>query len=135
MGASNELSEYLAGLGRSRFTPKPWYNSAGDFVEFHFNDQEYHAERIDSFLTIYRSFESKEVVGFKLVSVKAIVQASEKYNLPPTRFSHLLCALMLGVGDPEIPEPYALRDRWDLYRDLIERYGDTPTPKKLRKAA
>lgn len=51
------------------FTPRPRYSSAGDCLFFYFRDDESWADRVDEILTVYRAFESRQVVGFKLKNV------------------------------------------------------------------
>jgi len=51
------------------FTPRPRYSSTGDCLFFYFREDKSWADRVDELLTVYRAFESREVVGFKLKNV------------------------------------------------------------------
>lgn len=58
------------------FDPQPWYNQYGDCVVFHASEEEAYADRIDLILTLYRSVETDEVIGFQVKGVRAIVELS-----------------------------------------------------------
>ena len=62
-----------AKLGSQKDDIRPWYNSHGDCIEFQTRQEAFVADRIDEYLTIYRSIESKEPIGFQIKDVKALV--------------------------------------------------------------
>jgi hypothetical protein len=45
------------------FTPHAYYDSDGDCIEFLARPDNFHAERIDDLITVYRSEETGEVIG------------------------------------------------------------------------
>ena len=51
------------------FRPLAYYNPEGDSIEFIFSEEEYTAERIDSFVTVYVGDESGDLVGSVLKDV------------------------------------------------------------------
>jgi len=56
-----------------------WYNKEGDCLQFQSEQVAVIGDRIDEFLTVYLSAENKDIIGFQLKDVKALVQ---KYGLP-----------------------------------------------------
>ena len=51
-----------------------WYNKYGDCIEFIAVDEATVADRIDDYLTIYRSAESDEPIGFKIKDIVALIK-------------------------------------------------------------
>lgn len=60
-----------------RASPRPWYNQCGDCIDFQTENVAVVADRIDHYLTIYRSVETNAAIGFQLKDVKALM---EKYK-------------------------------------------------------
>lgn len=56
------------------YKPELWYNSFGDCIEFQTKDEAIVADRIDPFLTIYRSADDSTAIGFQLKDVKALMK-------------------------------------------------------------
>lgn len=50
-----------------------WYNLHGDCIEFQTVDEAIIADRIDDYLTIYRSLENREPIGFKIKGVRSLL--------------------------------------------------------------
>ncbi|HPO14992.1 MAG TPA: hypothetical protein PLI09_16235 [Candidatus Hydrogenedentes bacterium] len=72
------LSESVAGLKRQdseSFNPMPWYNPNGDCIMYQTANEAVVAERIDEFLTIYRSAIDNRPIGFELKEVMALIQS------------------------------------------------------------
>jgi hypothetical protein len=63
--------------GSEEQNPELWYNPHGDCIEFQTINDEVIAERIDNFLTIYRSATNREPIGFQLKDVQRLVQKFE----------------------------------------------------------
>lgn len=59
--------------GEAQFKPEPWYNPYGDCVVCRAAEEAVVAERVDPFLTIYRSAEDNRVTGFQVKDVRAIM--------------------------------------------------------------
>jgi hypothetical protein len=51
-----------------------WYNRYGDCIEFQATQEAVVTDRIDDYLTIYKSAESDEPVGFKMKDVNALIK-------------------------------------------------------------
>lgn len=70
------LSDAVVGLERSAVAvAMPWYNSHGDCIVYQTADEAVIAERIDEFLTIYRSAVDNRPIGFQLKEVLALISA------------------------------------------------------------
>lgn len=63
-----------AKLGSHKDAREPWYNQNGDCIEFQTINEAIIADRIDEFLTIYRSAKNEEPIGFQLKDVLALVK-------------------------------------------------------------
>jgi len=71
------LNEAVTGLERPEaapFSPLPWYNPHGDCIVYQIEDEAVVADRVDEFLTIYRSAEDDRPIGFELKEVMALVR-------------------------------------------------------------
>ena len=53
---------------------EPWYNSHGDCIQFKTVNEAIVAERIDNYLTIYRSAISNEPIGFQIKDIQKLLQ-------------------------------------------------------------
>ena len=53
---------------------EPWYNPHGDCIQFQTVNEAVIGERIDGYLTIYRSAISHEPVGFQIKDVQRLIQ-------------------------------------------------------------
>ena len=54
-----------------------WYNEDGDCVQFQSDQVAIIRQRIDEYLTVYRSAESNEIIGFQLKDIKALINKYE----------------------------------------------------------
>lgn len=52
---------------------EPWYNVHGDCIQFQTVNEAVVAERIDNYLTIYRSVSNDHPVGFKIKDVRQLL--------------------------------------------------------------
>lgn len=59
-------------LGSAK-TPSFWYNEPGDCIEFQTIDEAIVADRIDDYLTLFRTTDKKEAIGFKIKGIKSLV--------------------------------------------------------------
>ena len=66
------LIDYLNENKPQGFTPRPFYSVEGDSLTFYFNDEESYRERLDDFLTVYKSIKSNKLVGCQ---IKGLPQA------------------------------------------------------------
>ncbi len=62
------LSDLVAGEAEG-FAAEPWYNRHGDSIVFKAENVAVVADRIDDILTLYRSAEDDQIVGFKLKGI------------------------------------------------------------------
>ncbi len=63
----------IAGNPVERFEPFVFHNTAGDCIEFFVSQEDYFAERIDDYLTLYLDMDTEEIVGFVIKNVKRIL--------------------------------------------------------------
>ena len=56
------------------FKPMVQYSIHGDYAEFFISDDEYYGERVDRFVTVYRSLESDEIVGSVIKDVSLLLK-------------------------------------------------------------
>ena len=68
------LEKFDMGTNTGRTKHEPWYNTDGDCIEFLAAQEAYVADRIDAFLTIYRSVENRTPIGFQIKDVMALVE-------------------------------------------------------------
>lgn len=52
---------------------EPWYNVHGDCIQFQTVNEAVVAERVDNYLTIYRSALSNHPIGFKIKDVRQLI--------------------------------------------------------------
>ena len=67
----------LDNLGSHQDIKNIWYNETGDCIQFQSEQVAIVAERIDDYLTIYRSAEDEKPIGFQLKDVRALI---DKYK-------------------------------------------------------
>lgn len=53
---------------------RPWYNTTGDCIEYQTQQVAIIGDRIDNYLTIYRSAEDRSAVGFQLKDVSELMK-------------------------------------------------------------
>ena len=59
---------------------EPWYNAHGDCIQFQTMNIAVVAERIDNYLTIYRSATDNEPIGFQLKDVQRLIQRKPHFD-------------------------------------------------------
>lgn len=77
METQHFLDEFVATLADEHVDGAigvPWYNQHGDCIMFQTADEATIADRIDSFLTLYRSAVDERVIGFCLKDVMTLIQ-------------------------------------------------------------
>lgn len=55
------------------FSAVPFYNRKGDSVDFFFQNEAFEAERVDGFLTIYKSIATGAITGISLKGVRSLI--------------------------------------------------------------
>jgi hypothetical protein len=78
---AENLIEYLAEHPPQGFQPVPHYHSDGDFVTYYFRNDRCYAERVDDLLTVFVSFESKELVGCKIKGIQQILRTAGNFGV------------------------------------------------------
>ena len=109
----------------SRFPPAPEfkpfaiYDSDGDCIEFFTSGDGFYAERVDDLLTVYRSQDTREIIGSLVKGVSGLFRKLDK-NLPGLRIEieagavkleHLFLLAQWARESPEI--------RTITYKELI----------------
>ncbi|MEW6684229.1 MAG: hypothetical protein AB1451_15135 [Nitrospirota bacterium] len=104
------LKEHLAKLGppspisAQERVPRPWFNPFGDCIEFQSESVAVVADRIDDFLTLYRSAENNEVIGFQLKDVTALLRdlgyqdLEVRWSMDDKRIVSLTALLLKAYG-------------------------------------
>ncbi len=54
------------------FSPTAYYNKVGDCVEFIVSSDSYYSVRIDDLVTVYYSYETKEIIGSVIKGVRGL---------------------------------------------------------------
>src|SRR3990167_583032 len=60
--------------GEAAFKPEPFYNAAGDCLEFQASDEAVIADRINEVITIYRSAVDERPIGFQIKGIVALLR-------------------------------------------------------------
>jgi len=120
---AREIAELAASITeKPQFCPKPWYNEAGDCVQFYFDNTESYRERIDSGLTLYRSLRTDEIVGCQIKGVKALL--SRLGGPIVVRHKELPFAVLLFMSHFESEaSPFEPRKRRKIYDAVLNKTG------------
>jgi hypothetical protein len=78
---AKDLTEYLETHHSRGFRPVPHYFRQGDFVTYYFRDERAFAQRVDDLLTVFISFDTKELVGCKIKGVRHILQTAGDFGV------------------------------------------------------
>jgi len=74
-----DLKEYMLSRKPWPFIPGAvYYSEVGDMVIAYWKDDPGYAESVSPELTVIRSFETKEVVGVKILGIKPLLQILQK---------------------------------------------------------
>ena len=105
----------IAGEPTGNFKPFAFHNKTGDCIEFFVTQDDYFAERVDDYLTLYLEMDTEEIVGFVVKNVKRIVdrlsrQKSAMAFVIDDGKAKLRClfAAMFANGRPDLDEKRAL---------------------------
>jgi hypothetical protein len=63
-----------ARFARGEFRPFGFYNPDGDGVEFFMSQEDYYAENINTYLTLYFSKETNKIMGFWIGNIAKILK-------------------------------------------------------------
>ncbi len=78
---AQNLDEYLATHQPQEFRAVPHYSAQGDFVSYYFRNDPCYAERVDDLLTVFLTFDTKELVGCKIKGVKHILRTAGNFGV------------------------------------------------------
>lgn len=78
---AENLIEYLQAHPAQGFRPMAHYSHQGDFVIYYFRNAASYAQRIDELLTVFRSFETNELVGCKIKGIQHILRTAGAYGV------------------------------------------------------
>jgi hypothetical protein len=123
------LIDYLRDNPCKGFRPVPHYSADGDFLTYHFRPEAGYEERVDDFLTVYRAFETGQIVGCKIEGVKRILDAAGAFGVEtgsgPIRLGFFFFAVA-AVGKTE--------DQARRYRELGQLTKDAAIEREQLKA-
>lgn len=126
MDKQQTLTDFMDSTGPVKgFKPIPYLCADSDTAIMYFEDTPSYAERIDSELTVFKSFETNEVVGFQLKGILPKMQELSKMIdvTATTPKVHVRLILMICLAKKtERREPYA---------DLVERSSEFHEAKLL----
>jgi hypothetical protein len=134
--SNSELARFVNELPPpGEFRPTATYDPDGDCIEFLFQADDYHAERIDDVVTVYYGRTSGELIG------SVIKNLSELKRKHPAAFAisvqdgqvrlrHLFVAAAAMVGELEISSAHLL-----VYRKLIQVAEETNATAQLCESA
>jgi|SRR5882762_1798382 len=111
MGNVSSLTAYMDSLGPPKaFTPEPYLCAEADTLTMYFQNTPSRAERVNNFLTVFKAFDSDELVGFEL---KGILKKMEELGsmisvfTAKTRKVHIKLILMAYLAEAKDDrEPY-----------------------------
>ena len=109
--------------GTPSYLAEPWYNLAGDCIEYHFVPDESYADRVDSVLTVFRSVKTDEIVGCQVKGITALHQILGDFSFHFQAGNASLGVLILGAFYSGTRSRYADSERKRLYDDLRGRLG------------
>jgi hypothetical protein len=103
------LLDYVRTHEPHGFKPKPHYSTDGDSLVFYFKDEESYGERVDNFLTVYRSIETDSLVGCQIKGLPAALKLLGDFGLfieerskdKAVRLGMIFMACMAATPSPE----------------------------------
>ena len=118
----NDAWAELAHQATGRFEPTPIYDPECDTLTLFISDELSELQRIDRYLTLYRSLRTGEVTGCMVWNVRSRLMATVRdFNLGIEADSITLGLLLLAVPLADVaPDDWAGRPPGQVYRELIE---------------
>jgi hypothetical protein len=119
-------------LGAHKEDIHPWYNSDGDCIEFRTKHEAFVADRVDEYLTVYRSIDAKEPIGFQLKDVRVLVKQygalslNLKAEVSGTTLISVSVSMLLLAAYESSPVSIARRQG---YASVSAAYASTQTQK------
>jgi hypothetical protein len=78
---AENLTEYLKEHPPQGWNAVPHYFPAEDYLTYYFRNDRCFSQRVDDLLTVYVSFETKELVGCKIKGVRHILQTAGDFEV------------------------------------------------------
>lgn len=104
------LIEHLNTTKPKGFTPRPFYSIEGDSLTFYFKDEECYRERVDDFLTVYKSIKSDKLVGCQIKGLPQALKLLGDFGLviedDSVRLGMIFIACMAASKVPEARKRY-----------------------------
>ena len=104
------LIEHLKTTKPKGFAPRPFYSVEGDSLTFYFKDEESYRERVDDFLTVYKSIKSDKLVGCQIKGLPRALKLLGDFGLfiedGPIRLSMIFIACMAATPEAEAKKRY-----------------------------
>ena len=82
------------------------YVQRGDYLSVFFSDEDYFAERIDDFLTVYRSVDSESLIGCKVKGVSLLAKNIQNEISIEDENVSLLVLLKADAGNAQSKQHY-----------------------------
>ena len=106
------LIEHLKTTKPKGFTPRPFYSVEGDSLTFYFKDEQSYGERVDDFLTVYKSIKSDKLVGCQIKGLPRALKLLGDFGLIFTedgsvRLAMIFMACMAASPEAEARKRYA----------------------------
>ena len=106
------LIEHLKSTKPKGFTPRPFYSVEGDSLTFYFKDDESYRERVDDFLTVYKSIKTDKLVGCQIKGLPHALKLLGDFGLViedgSVRLGMIFMACMAASPVPEARKQYLL---------------------------
>lgn len=120
------LSEFFGECsGAPSFRSEPWYNEAGDCLNYYLEDCQFYEDRVDDILTVFRCMDDDRFVGVQIKGVSALLARFGDFHIhidagKVQMSAFFFVSLLLGEN-----EQYELPRRRKMYGDLLTRVGNT----------
>ncbi len=102
------------------FESRPFYSLEGDCVKLYFENVDYFADRVDCWLTAYKAFDDKRLIGFKLKNIKTLVSAFDGLGLD-VRVSKNRWEIDLRATISYCPWVWSTPANTQVYRDVLSQ--------------
>ena len=105
------LIEHLKTTKPKGFTPRPFYSVEGDSLTFYLKDEESYRERVDDFLTVYKSVKNEKLVGCQIKGLPKAIKLLGDFGLffiedGSVRLGMIFIACMAACPEPLAREQY-----------------------------
>lgn len=124
---AKELAEFIdnaTGNASPTFSGKPWYNSLGDCIHFHWRDEEFYRDWLDDKLTVYRSIHDDQAVGCQIKGVHALLRKLGEFGIAVNQPNGVPLAIFLFASHVAAkPDETKIVEREQLYRYIVGKAG------------